>query len=71
MSLWRGNLQISPDGNLILIEAGIMATSSRQLLVLGKGFAQTPASLCAANYIIGAAKRHRSLRVAKKLKFFN
>lgn len=34
MSLWRGNLQISPDGNMILIEAGIMASSDRQLIVL-------------------------------------
>ena len=34
LSYWRGNLQISPDGNLILIEAGITATSDRQLFVL-------------------------------------
>ena len=34
LSYWRGNLQISPDGNLILIEAGITATSARQLLVV-------------------------------------
>lgn len=34
MSLWRGNIQISPDGNMVLIEAGIMASSARQLLVL-------------------------------------
>lgn len=34
LSFWRGNLQVSPDGNLILIEAGIMASSDRQLLIL-------------------------------------
>ena len=33
LSFWRGTLQISPDGNMILIDAGIMASSARKILV--------------------------------------
>lgn len=33
-SLWRGHLSISKDGNLILIDAGITASSARQINVI-------------------------------------
>lgn len=33
LSFWRGTLRISPDGNMILIDAGIMASSARKIIM--------------------------------------